>query len=259
MEKKIDRRKLITLLGGVAGAGAVATLGARAAEQATPVASSPMQKVPWPYKPLDAEAAAQRGFDGYYKGECMYGCFEAIVGPLTEQLGAPYKDFPFWMMRYGAGGIKGWATICGALNGAAAAVQLVSPQPDPVINALFEWYEHTALPNVQVKNVKFAEVRSVANSPLCHASIHSWTKVAGKGPYSPERGERCGRITGAVARQTILLLNQQAGGKPVAFAIPEPTKGCMSCHEKGGAVENIRTKMDCNGCHAPQLAKHPKI
>jgi len=258
MDKRINRRKLITLLGGVAGAGAVATLAARA-EQVVPAAASPLQKVPWPYQPLDAEAAAQRGFDGYYKGECMYGTFEAVVGQLTEKLGAPYKDFPFWMMRYGAGGIKGWATVCGALNGAAAAVQLVSPEPDPVINSLFEWYEHTALPNVQVMNAKFAEIRSVAQSPLCHVSIHSWTKVAGKGPYSAERSERCGRITGSVARQTILLLNAQAAGKPVAFALTAQTKGCMSCHEKGGAVENIRTKMDCAGCHSPQLAKHPKV
>ena len=254
----MNRRRLITLLGGVAGAGAIGALAARA-EQTPPIAASSLQKVPWPYRPLDPEMAAQRGFDGYYKGECMYGAFEAIVGQLVEQLGAPYKDFPFWMMRYGAGGIKGWATVCGALNGAAAATQLVSPDPDPVINALFEWYEHAALPNVTVKNAKFAEIRSVAQSPLCHISIHSWTKVAGKGPYSPERAERCGRIAGSVARQTVLLLNAQAAGKPVTFALTAQTRGCMSCHEKGGAVENIRAKMDCNGCHAPQLATHPKI
>jgi hypothetical protein len=31
----------------------------------------------------------------------------------------------------------------------------------------------------------------------------------------------------------------------------------MSCHEKGGALENMRTKMDCGGCHAPLMDKHP--
>lgn len=258
MDIKINRRKLITLLGGAAGAGAVATLAARA-ETVAPAAGSSLQKVPWPYKPQDAEAAMQRAFDGYYKAECMYGTFEAIVGPVAEQLGAPYKDFPFMMMRYGAGGIKGWATVCGALNGASAAVQLLSPEPDPIINALFEWYEHAELPNVTVKNAKFLEIRSVAQSPLCHVSIHSWTKVAGKGPYSAERSERCGRLSGSVAKHAILLLNAQAAGKPVTFTMNAQTKECMSCHEKGGAVENIRTKMDCAGCHSPQLAKHPKI
>ena len=49
------------------------------------------RNVPWPYKPLNPDAGAQRGFEGYYKAECMYGTFEAIVGPIAEQLGSPYK------------------------------------------------------------------------------------------------------------------------------------------------------------------------
>jgi hypothetical protein len=62
---------------------------------------------------------------------------------------------------------------------------------------------------------------------------------------------------GSVARQAIFLLNEQAAGKPVGFALPQATEGCMSCHEKGGALENIRTKMNCGGCHASILSKHP--
>ena len=148
MEKQIDRRKLVTLLGGLAGVGAAATL--VHAEQATTANNSAaaLQKIPWSYKPLNPEAAAQRAFEGYYKGECMYGTFEAIVGPVAEQLGSPYKDFPFMMFKYGGGGIKGWATICGTLNGAAAAIQLLSPNPDLLINALFAWYEREPLPDV---------------------------------------------------------------------------------------------------------------
>ena len=149
------------------------------------------------------------------------------------------------------------ATICGALNGAAAAIQLLSPKPEALIDALFEWYEHEPLPNVHPKGAKFTEVRSVANSPLCHQSIASWTKVSDKHAYSPERAERCGSITASVAKQAVILLNEQAAGKPIAFALPQATQGCMSCHEKGGAVENIRTKMNCGGCHASILSKHP--
>ncbi len=220
MENQIDRRKLVTLLGGLAGVGAVATLAAHADQVATKAPASAMQKVPWPYKPLDPEVAAQRAFAGFYKAECMYGSFEAVAGPVAEQLGAPYTDFPFLMFKYGGGGIKGWATICGALNGAAAAIQLLSPDPDPLINALFAWYEHEPLPNVHPKGAKFAEIRSVADSPLCHQSIASWTKVSHKHAYSPERSERCGALAASVARQTVILLNQQAAGKPVTFALP---------------------------------------
>jgi hypothetical protein len=187
----------------------------------------------------------------------MYGTFEAIVGPVAEQLGSPYKDFPFMMFKYGGGGIKGWGTICGALNGAAAAMQLLSPEPDQLINTLFTWYEHEQLPNVHPKGAKFPEVRSIAGTPLCHASIAHWTKASGKQAYSPERSERCGSLVASVTKQTVLLLNQQAAGKPVAFALPKATQSCMSCHEKGGALENMRTKMDCGGCHAPLMDKHP--
>jgi hypothetical protein len=81
--------------------------------------------------------------------------------------------------------------------------------------------------------------------------------VSHKHAYTHERSERCGSLSASVAQQTVILLNDQAAGKKVAFALPAQTKGCMSCHEKGGTVENIRTKMDCGGCHAPLMGKHP--
>jgi hypothetical protein len=258
MEKKMDRRKLVMLLGGLAGAGAAATLVVRA-DQVVATSTSPMQKVPWPYKQIDPEASAQRAFEGYYKGECMYGTFEAIVGPVAEQLGSPYKDFPFMMMKYGGGGVKGWATLCGSLNGAAAAIQLLSLDPDPLVNALYEWYEHEALPDVQPKGLKFVEIRSVAGSPLCHQSIANWVKASRKKVYTPERSERCGALSASVARRAVMLVNSQAAGKKVAFALPKQTETCMSCHEKGGIMENGRTKMDCGGCHGPLIGKHPGI
>ena len=257
MENKINRRKAVMLLGGMAGAGAAANLIARADEVIQPAPKSVLNKIPWPYKPLDPEVAAQRGFDGFYKAECCFGVFDPVAGGVADQLGSPYTEFPFLMFKYGGGGVKGWATLCGTLNGAAAAIQLVSPDPDPVVNALFEWYEHTELPNVRPRGAKFAEFRSTANSPMCHQSIASWIKVSHKHAYCPERSERCACLAASVAKQTALLLNAQAAGKPVAFSLPKETQGCMSCHEKGSVLENARTKMDCGGCHAPLIGKHP--
>ncbi len=257
MKKEMNRRQLVTLLTGVAGVGAV-TLVAHADQLGgTKDPAGALQKIPWPYKPLDADKVAQRGFEAFYKGECMYGAFDAIVGPVAEQLGSPYTTFPFAMFKYGGGGIKGWGTVCGALNGSAAAIQLLSPEPDVLVNTLFAWYEHEQLPDVHPKGAKFPEVRSKAGEPLCHASIAHWTKASGKQAYSPERSERCACLVASVAKQTVFLLNQQVAKKPIVFALPTATEGCMSCHEKGGAVENIRTKMDCGGCHAPLMGKHP--
>ena len=81
----------------------------------------------------------------------MYGSFRAIVGSVAEQLGSPYTDFPFALFKYGEGGVYGWATLLGTINGSAAAIQLLSPNPVPLIDALFAWYESEPLPNFSAK------------------------------------------------------------------------------------------------------------
>jgi hypothetical protein len=257
MNKSWNRRELIKIVG-VAGAGAATGLVARA-DQAAPSAkpASVMHNLPWPYQPLDPDVVAQRAFEGYKKAYCMYGPFEGIVASMAERLGTPYQDFPFTMFKYGAGGINGWATVCGALNGTAAAFQMLSARPEPLIDALFVWYEVEALPDFHPIGAKFPEIRSVSGTPLCHTSISKWCAASGKRSYSPERAERCGAIAASVARKAVLLLNEQAAGKPAGISLPAATQNCMSCHEKGGAVENTRTKMNCGGCHAPLRGKHP--
>jgi hypothetical protein len=60
-----------------------------------------------------------------------------------------------------------------------------------------------------------------------------------------------------------MLLNDQAAGKfaPVT-AVDVRSKGCMSCHEKGGALENMRSKQACAPCHSDEtlsLHGHQKI
>ena len=255
MSRKWNRRELAISIG--AGGTLAASPSLFGDQAASPAKLTAMRTVPWPYQPLNADIAAQRGFSSYLKHHCMYGAFDAIAGSIAERLGPPYSDFPFDMFAYGAGGINGWATICGALNGAAAAFQLLSPKPEPLIDTLFNWYEIEQLPNFSPEGAKFAQVRSVANSPLCHQSIANWCKVARKTSYSAERRERCGTLTAAVARKAVLLLNEQAAGKLVTLSVAESTQACMSCHEKGGAMENIRTMMDCRGCHAPLIGRHP--
>lgn len=252
MQKLLNRRALARSLG--AAASTSLFFAGPSASSAKPGA---MSRVPWPYRPLDANVVAQRGFDSYLKHHCMYGAFESIVGPVAERLGSTYADFPFEMFTYGAGGINGWATICGALNGAAAAFQLLSSKPEPLIDTLFNWYETGQLPDFYPKGAQFAQVASAANSPLCHQSIANWCKAAGKKAYSAERRERCGTLTASVARKAVSLLNDQAAGRLTVIPAVPQTQACMSCHEKGGMLENIRTQMDCRGCHAPLIGKHP--
>lgn len=104
---------------------------------------------PWPYERLDPEASAERAYACHYEGHCMCGVFTSIIGPLAERYGGPYRSFPFAMMSDGAGGVAGWGSLCGALNGAAAAIALVAPTKEQRTNLtarIFLWYEQTALP-----------------------------------------------------------------------------------------------------------------
>ncbi len=180
----------------------------------------------------------------------MYSVFAGIVGELADKCGGPFLTFPLELMKYGAGGVAGWGTLCGTLNGAAATIQLVSEDPEPVIDEVFGWYSGENLPDFIPEASPKPLPRSVARSPLCHVSVAEWCKVSGLDAYPVERNERCARLAAATARHTVATLNLQlAGTLRVAHPVPEEVKLCRSCHERGGEVGNVRGRMDCGACH----------
>jgi hypothetical protein len=263
-EKDLNRRQLVTAVGGVLGGGIA---GALLASDEKPKEGAPSvgaeakpapATTPWAYHALDPDVTAERAYNDFSKGRCMYGAFEAIVGQLGEKYGDPYKSFPVAMMKYGHGGVNGWGTLCGALNGGAAALQLLSADPNPLIDETFSWYDREALPDYVSKAAKFANVQSASGSPLCHVSISKWCARSGKRAYSPERDERCALLTASVTRHAVLLLNKQADGMKSAAVLPAETVHCQTCHEKGGVVENARSKMTCPQCHFHLGSEHPK-
>lgn len=199
MSERKNRRQLVQLLAGVASAGALGAVVAPGGQSAT---GPSLRALPWPYQPLDPDAVGQRAFDVFSKGGCDYATFDAIAGSVADRLGAPYKDFPFEMFAYGGGGINGWGTVCGTLNGSAAAFQLLSATPGPLVDALFGWYQSEPLPNFRPKGAKFAEVRSAAGNPLCHEAIAHWCKASGKPAFSPERAEWCATLSGRGGAQS---------------------------------------------------------
>ena len=152
--------------------------------------------LPWPYKKLDPDLAAERAFKGYFSNRCMFGAFDAIIGELADKYGEPYSSFPSEMMVYGAGGVAKWGSLCGALNGAAAAIQLVSANPKKLISELYGWSEQTALPNVKL-NIHAAKSdyypsstpvqSSVSGSVLCHIIMSKWVAASGKGIDTPDK------------------------------------------------------------------------
>lgn len=208
---------------------------------------------PWQYKKLDPQVAWQAGYEGYYAGACCYGAFSAIVGQLRQTVGYPFTMIPVEMMKYGEGGVVGWSTVCGALNGASAAINLVCGEDvyGKIINELMGWYTQAPFPMGKPKQPKVDKelAQNASGSPLCHVSVTNWCKVSGYGAKSAERSERCARLTGDVAAHTVELLNQYADGQFAAkYVSPTTISECMSCHGKA-AMNNTRGKMDCVQCH----------
>ncbi|HNX49601.1 MAG TPA: C-GCAxxG-C-C family protein [Thermoanaerobaculaceae bacterium] len=271
MNPGTDRRSFVTALGGFGIAGASGLLGLAGTAGAAPQggqipkeSQSPLEalgRVPWPYKPLDAEAMAQQASVVYQRGGCMLAVFDPLVRTVAERLGSPYTAFPFAMFAYGAGGVAGWGTLCGALNGAAAAFSLLSGQPGAVISALLSWYEREALPDFLPTGARFPTVASVAGSLLCHTSVTHWCKASGRRSASPERAERCAALSGSVARKAAALLNAQAAGALIVPSPEEATLHCLSCHGAQGSLGNTAGRMSCAPCHSTAQTTahgHPK-
>jgi hypothetical protein len=218
---------------------------------------------PWPYKKLDREDVRKRAHKFYYDGGCCYGAFNGLLAALVDAVGEPFTLMPPQMMFYGGGGGAGWGTLCGALNGAAALINLVVDRTNAnaIISELFGWYTEVQFPS-DISNDYAVQhaflvnrndkplLQTVSTSTLCHASVSTWCTDAGVKASAPERAERCARLTGDVAARAVELLNNFVDGqfRPV-FVPSKSVTGCMSCHSS--AIGNVQSgvKMECQQCH----------
>ncbi len=257
VSRQVTRREFLAGAGGFAAGAAVgAMLGGSALSLVPAVrAAEAVPNGPWPYVKLDPEVVRKKGYDLYWQGGCMYGAGAAIIEALREKVGSPYSLFPVDMLRYGAGGTAGWGTLCGALNGSCAAINLVTPNADvaKLCGELLGWYGEQPFPSkAHDAYAKFKDQKqSMAHSPLCHASVSDWCAASGFKEGSTERKDRCAKLTGDVAAKAVELLNAYADGKFTALFQPtDQTTACMGCHiGPKSTLENSLTKMDCTPCH----------
>ena len=245
-KRGLTRRDFLLSAGGtVAG---IALAGARSglltpkAEGATVA----LPEYPWEQyfdKPLDVQRVWDVAVQSYGEGN---GCAEGAFRALITVLGEPFSYVPSQVMNFGKAGGVGWGTLCGSINGAAAAVSLVYGRGQGttvIVNELMGWYSDTALPLNTTES-------SVSNSPLCHASISNWCKATGK--KASERGPRCKAVTGDTAAQAAMYMNQMLAGTFVpAHPMSAETKACYDCHGPGGPVDNTLGIMSCGSCHEP--------
>lgn len=262
---KLPRRGFLAQSGlAVTGAG-LGALGLNAALQAGEQEGKAAPEWPWPYAELDVELVRKRGHKYYYEGGCMYGSSGGLLSVLIDEIGSPYTTFPHDMMRYGGGGIAGWGTVCGSLNGACAIITLVAGKAyGKITNELMAWYGTTPFPSdtanryatsheylVDKYKTDAALPTTVSGSPLCHVSVNTWCREAGFASGSPERAERCARLTGDVAAKAAELLNANLRGELVTGEFEKSE--CMSCHFMGENYESgqfiIGKGTNCTDCH----------
>ena len=262
MKPMMNRREMLWATTAMAGTLAGSAIWKRASASTAKNPADASDK--WAYHKLAPAVTAEMGYDGYYKGHCCYGVFYSIVGQMAEQHGAPYDGFPFWMMEFGTGGIGLYGSVCGALNGAAAAIGLFHHGPDQnsLITDLFAWYEQANLPLYQpAKPVLESTLhQSISHSVLCHRSVGKWcNSVTPVVPVkSKPRAERCARLAADVSRKTVELLNAKATGQWKPVGLEQATASCMACHGLGESDNDTIVRMECGACHNDMAADHGK-
>jgi hypothetical protein len=262
----MDRRKALKVAAGTiaaGGAGLVTLTTAFKSEKQPLPETRNLDYTPgeneWEYFHLDPAGTAQLAYDRYSEGSCMYATVISVVSQLADRFGEPFTSFPVQMFKYGHGGIGGFGSVCGALNGAAALIGLLITDKnvqDKMIADLFQWYESESLPNFSPANPVFdyAPEKSVSNSVLCHASNTNWCKASGFTGGSAERKERCRRLTGDVAQKVTASLNDIFTNAYVTNAHSnEAANSCVACHGNEGKVKNTSVKMSCNSCHTESV------
>jgi hypothetical protein len=258
---KLSRKEFLTS-GTKYAAGAV--IGAVAVNSLT---SKVMAKVngtwPFPYKTLDPEKVRILGHDLYYSKGCCYGAFHALVSASIDAVGEPFTSFPSEIMVYGSGGGAGWGGTCGAVNGSAAFISLVTSTSDAsaLESEIYGWYTQTKFPsdmsNQYGVQQKYTQNKYTQNLPqttsgsiLCHASIAAWCKSAGFAESTTERKERCARLTGDVAAYTAKILNDKLTSTfAPLFVSPAIVATCKMCHGT-----TITSKMECTQCHGDHIS-----
>ncbi|OGQ95953.1 MAG: hypothetical protein A2521_02795 [Deltaproteobacteria bacterium RIFOXYD12_FULL_57_12] len=240
-QKMISRREAIIGAGKFAAGAAIVTLGAQVlparVKAATPAAW------PWGYKKLDVQEVGNLAYENWYKNFCCYAVVSGLLMPLQKSIGEPFTSLPLEAFVWGHGGAVGWGTLCGSLTGAGIATGLIAgKEGEAILNDVIAWYASTSLPIYKPAQPK-AEIKNVntSDSPLCHISVGKWMKKEGVAFASPQRKERCARLSADVAMRTATLLNDWADKKykPV--------------HGSNVKDHGITTQLNCMECHGDKV------
>ena len=234
--KELSRRELFLKAGKVAAGAAVLTAGGLSLASETKA----KVKYPWPYIKLNPDEAAQIAYENWYKNFCCYAVTSGILMPLQKKVGEPYTSFPIESTRWGHGGAVGWGTLCGTLTGVGIVTGLAAGRDgERILNDVIAWYTDTEFPIFKPENPK-TQIKNInkSDSPLCHISVGRWMKKEGVKFFTPQRAERCARLSADVASKTVKLLNAWTDGTYI------------SVHGSQTKMHEMPAQNNCDDCHS---------
>jgi hypothetical protein len=254
---KLSRRRFLKGAGlsviGAAGLAAI-TAGEPSLITKTEANGGPTEKWPWPYAKLSPEKTAEIAYNDWYRLYCGAAVINSVFSQLREKVGEPYTSFPIDAFVFLEGGISGWGTVCGSNAGANIVTNLIigpriADSADGMLmgSEIMQWYSDALMPVYVPKNprVKTELPKTTSNSPLCHISVGKWMKAAGKDLMSPERRDRCARVTASVAYHLIELLNEWSDNEYHTTGVI-PSKSC-----------GINSQHNCADCHGSNVPSPP--
>jgi hypothetical protein len=256
LDRHLSRRGILKVAGtiaiGAAGFAAASGIGGISLAEAKKISA---ETWPWPYKKLNPAKTAELAYEEWYRVFCGGAVVSSVFKQLRETVGEPYKSFPIDAFIFLEGGIAGWGTICGTNSGANIVTNLIigprtAGSEDGMMmgSEMMQWYSETSMPTFTPKapKVKTAIPKTVADSPLCHISVGKWMKASNKELNSPERKDRCARLTASVAYHLVELLNDWKDGK-------YKTQGAMPAK-----LYNIQSQHNCTDCHGSNIPSPPE-
>ena len=239
-KKELSRRDALIGMGKIAAGAVIASAGTSAFISP---AKAKTAKFPWGYKKIDPRLVGEIAYENWYKKYCCYAVVSGILEPLQKKIGEPYASLPLDAFIWGHGGAVGWGTLCGTLTGTGIATGFIAGKDgEKILNDVMAWYADAQLPIFTPASPK-AAIKNInkSDSPLCHISVGKWMKKEGVKFFSPQRKERCARISADVAMYTVKLLNDWADGKYVAV------------HGSNVKEHGITTQLNCMECHGDDV------
>jgi len=225
------------------------------------VAAAAAPPLPFPYLTLDVNLVRQRGYNNYFTGGCMYASAKALLETLFETVGAPWDSIPADMFKFGKGGALNWGTLCGALNGSLAVIELAAGTAAETIGPeLLGWYTKFPFPSSAHETYCHIpnQVTTVCDSALCHQSVSLWCDAAGATVNSVEKKDRCAKLAGDTAAKAAELLNAWKAGTFAAVYQPDADFArCLPCHVgPTSRYDNAQGQLDCLECHTDRATHH---